>query len=126
MKHLKRLKKRPLALPFFCMADKRKRVHSDTCRYAREHGLGFLEAVIPYASQVEQMTVRREPLPAFAPRCPASAAYARLWNEIGERLEGGERGSILERRGVRRELLDIARGRMGLGGSDSSAIGNRE
>ena len=41
---------------------------------------------IPAASAVEQMAVRRAPLMEFAPRSPAAAAFAQLWQEASELL----------------------------------------
>ena len=38
--------------------------------------------VIPAASAVEQMAVRRAPLMVFAPRSPAAVAFGQLWDEL--------------------------------------------
>jgi len=67
-------------LPVFSMVDRRRALHC-----------AALEAdpawpVIPMASAVEQMTVRRLPLGAFAPRSPAGEAFASLWTGVERKL----------------------------------------
>ena len=41
---------------------------------------------MPYWSEIEKMTVRRAPLPSYAPQSPAAKVYAELWGEIETRL----------------------------------------
>jgi hypothetical protein len=41
---------------------------------------------IPQASAVEQMSLRRAPLAAFAPHHVAAAAFQRLWAAVERRL----------------------------------------
>jgi cellulose biosynthesis protein BcsQ len=72
---------------FFSMVDRRKTLHRRACDWSAEHRGVFLDAQIPCASIVEQITARRMPLPEFARRDPASAAFARLWSEVHARLE---------------------------------------
>jgi len=72
---------------FFSMVDRRKTLHRRACEWSAEHRGNFLEAHIPYASVVEQTSVRRMPLPEFAERDPASRAFAHLWSELGAWLE---------------------------------------
>ncbi len=72
--------------PFFCMVDRRKSLHRETCNSA-ESPWPMLETRIPYASQVEQMGLHRRPLPLYAPRSAASVAYRSLWKEVRTRLE---------------------------------------
>jgi hypothetical protein len=48
-----------------------------------------LATEIPYWSDIERMTVRRAPLPAFAPASPAARLYASLWREIAVRIGAG-------------------------------------
>ena len=76
----------PLAA-FFSMVDRRKTVHRRACEWSTDHRGHFLDAQIPSASVVEQMTVRRMPLPEFAELDPASTAFADLWSEVRTRLE---------------------------------------
>jgi cellulose biosynthesis protein BcsQ len=73
-------------LPFFSMVDRRKSLHEAVVASARTHRPGILETEIPYRSEIERMTVRRAPLPAFAPASPAARLYAQLWQEIARRI----------------------------------------
>jgi chromosome partitioning protein len=75
--------------PFFSMVDLRKTLHRRACEWSAKHAGNFLEAQIPCASIVEQISVRRMPLPAFAVRDPASIAFVDLWSEIRAQLESG-------------------------------------
>jgi hypothetical protein len=40
------------------------------------------DTVIPSMALIEQMAVRRAPLPAFAPRSSAAKCYEQLWAEV--------------------------------------------
>jgi chromosome partitioning protein len=73
-------------LPFFSMVDCRKSLHEEVMADARARFPMILSSEIPYWSEIERMTVRRAPLPAFAPRSQAAQVYAALWKEIGARL----------------------------------------
>jgi cellulose biosynthesis protein BcsQ len=73
-------------LPFFSMVDRRKSLHEEVMADARARFPMILASEIPYWSEIERMTVRRAPLPAFAPRSPAAQVYAALWQEINARL----------------------------------------
>lgn len=114
MKHLKHRRRAehgaaPLALPFFCMVDRRKTIHRRTCQWTQEQRLGFLATEIPYSSVVEQMGVRRAPVGAFAPSSPAARAYEALAAEFTERVREGRRAHSPSRkavRGVLRALID--------------------
>ncbi len=66
---------------FFSMVDGRRRLHRDTCA-AASGDPSVLRTRIPYASDVEQMSVRREALVAFRGRSPASRAFEALWAEV--------------------------------------------
>ena len=88
-RHLKRRGPGALGLAcFFSMADSRKRLHKETITEHLGRHPALLRTVIPYASDVELMSVRRAPLPSYAPRNPASRAYGRLWQELEPRLPG--------------------------------------
>jgi cellulose biosynthesis protein BcsQ len=89
-KHLRREGIDVAVWPFFCMVDRRKALHRQVCAGADETPFRFFEARIPYASVVEQMSVRRAPLAAFAGASEAARAYAGLWSEITSRLAGQE------------------------------------
>jgi len=71
---------------FFGMVDRRKLLHRRACEWATLHRDLFLSTQIPFASIVEQMSVRRAPLGVFAPREAATLAFAHLWLEVQERM----------------------------------------
>src|SRR5262249_49635364 len=72
---------------FFSMVDRRKALHRRACEWSWAHRDIFLTGQIPYASVVEQMRVKRMPLPVFAPRDPATSAFAAIWLELETRLQ---------------------------------------
>jgi cellulose biosynthesis protein BcsQ len=74
--------KPPDVLPFFSMADRRKRLHRDVM----EALPGAAETAIPNASAVERMGLDRAPLVVLSPGAPAARAYAALWAEVAARL----------------------------------------
>lgn len=77
----------PLVLAaFFSMVDRRKTLHRRACEWSRDHPEIFLTGQIPYASIVEQMGVRRMPLPVFAARDLTTAAFQQIWTELQTRL----------------------------------------
>ena len=69
-------------LPFFSMVDRRKSLHHDIIAKAREQFPTLLVTEVPYSSEIERMTLRRAPIPAFAPRSPAAQIYSALWAEL--------------------------------------------
>jgi chromosome partitioning protein len=71
---------------FFSMVDRRKALHRRVCDWPASRPHGFLSGQVPYASAVEQMTVQRKPLAIFAPRDPATSAFAGIWAELQTRL----------------------------------------
>ena len=81
-------RRRVRLLPFFCMVDRRKRLHREVCEMASLGSIPFLETAIPYASVVEQMGLRRAPVCHFAPSSPAAQAYLELWREVTGRTVG--------------------------------------
>lgn len=78
--HLAFLELAPRLVPFFCMVDRRKSLHRQVVLEAADKTA--LATWIPYASEVEQMGLRRQPLALFAGRSPAARAYDELWREI--------------------------------------------
>jgi hypothetical protein len=77
----------PAALAaFFSMVDRRKSLHRRASEWSADHPELFLTAQVPYASIVEQMTIRRMPLAAFAPKDAATSAFARVWDELQAQL----------------------------------------
>ncbi len=72
-------------LPFFSMTDRRKKLHREIEGSLPRENASLLAASVPYASEVEKMGLRREPLVRFSPRSRAAEAYAALWEEIVRR-----------------------------------------
>lgn len=71
--------KSPAVLAFFSLVDRRKTLHRTTVEslpHERDEVSGIC---VPAASAVEQMSVRREAVVAFAPTSPAAQAYEELW-----------------------------------------------
>ncbi len=87
----------PRMLAFFSMVDGRKRLHREVMETMRGDHADLLRTVIPAASDIERMGIHRSPVTEFAPRGRAAAAYAALWTEILERLDGGGPGSAAMR-----------------------------
>lgn len=83
---LKKMGAQPLVLPFFSMVDRRKSLHRDAVEHRLMEPFPFLLNYVPYSSFVEQMGVRREPLPAFLPGSSAAGAFSTLWAEIKTHL----------------------------------------
>jgi cellulose biosynthesis protein BcsQ len=63
------------------MIDRRKRLHTQIAAELPADRGDFAAAVIPAASVIEQMSVHRAPLTAFAPRTQAARQYRDLWCE---------------------------------------------
>ncbi len=75
-------------LPFFSMVDRRKILHRDMVEDPPKTKSGFLMIDIPYASEVEQMGMRRAPLTSYAHSSPVAGAYQSLWDELKSRMNG--------------------------------------
>jgi chromosome partitioning protein len=73
-------------LPFFSMVDRRKSLHQEVIEKTRAEFPEILTTEIPYWSEIERMTERRAPLPAYSTHGPAAQAYTALWNEIQAKL----------------------------------------
>src|SRR5580692_9150954 len=69
-------------LPFFSMVDRRKSLHHEVIAQTREQFPTVLATEVPYLSEIERMSVRRAPIPAYSPRSPAAQIYSALWAEI--------------------------------------------
>jgi chromosome partitioning protein len=72
---------RPQVLAFFSMIDRRKRLHTQIAQDLPAERADFAAAAIPALSVIEQMSVHRAPVSAFAPRSQAARQYAALWQE---------------------------------------------
>jgi len=73
-------------LPFFSMADRRKKMHRDIMMTLTEEHPELLASVIPYASDIERMGLERKPLGGFIKRSRSIDAYRGLWMEIESAL----------------------------------------
>jgi chromosome partitioning protein len=73
-------------LPFFTMVDRRKALHLEMLASLPARYPGLLRTTVPYASDVERMSVERRPLGEFAQNGAADLAYRALWDEICGRL----------------------------------------
>ncbi len=73
---------RPEVVAFFSMADRRKRLHREVIDAIPRDRAGVAQTVVPSLSIIEQMAVRRAPVPAFAPSSRAARCYEALWAEV--------------------------------------------
>jgi chromosome partitioning protein len=85
-----------MLLPFFSMVDRRKSLHHDVMASTREQFPAMLATEVPYWSEIERMSLRRAPLPAFAPNSAGAQIYAALWAEVTARL--GEPSTLVARK----------------------------
>ena len=69
-------------LPFFSMVDRRKGLHRQIVETLPERHPQILRTQIPYASEVEQMGIHRQPLGAYSSNSRALRAFSDLWAEI--------------------------------------------
>jgi len=69
-------------LPFFSMVDRRRSLHVEVIATTRARFPMTLSTEIPYWSEIERMSARRQPLPAYAPRSRAARIYRALWAEL--------------------------------------------
>jgi cellulose biosynthesis protein BcsQ len=75
----------PQILAFFSMLDRRKKLHAEIVRDLPAQRDDVATAAIPSLSLIEQMSVHRAPVTAFAPRTAAARQYRELWHEARER-----------------------------------------
>jgi len=74
-------------IPFFSMVQRQKKLHTDTMdQLTNRYKKTFLEASIPFSTDVEKMGIHRAPVTTFARSRPAAKAYRSLWNELQARL----------------------------------------
>jgi chromosome partitioning protein len=72
----------PAVLAFLSMVDRRRGLHRQLAEAIPQERPELAQAVVPVATAVEQMSVRRAPLVAWSPSSPASRAFAQLWQEV--------------------------------------------
>jgi len=75
-----------LVLPFFSMVDRRRSLQHEIIAAARVEFPALLATEVPYWSEIERMTLRRAPIPAYAPSSAAAAIYQALWAEVAGRM----------------------------------------
>ncbi len=73
-------------LPFFSMVDRRKGLHWEIIASTRELFPSLLATEVPYASEIERMSVRCKPIPSYAPQSLSGQIYASLWAEIAAQV----------------------------------------
>jgi len=69
-------------IPFFSMADRRKKMHREIIETLVEKHPDILQTAIPYASDIERMGWERMPLGAYMTKGRSTQAYQELWQEI--------------------------------------------
>lgn len=83
--HLARKGGKVPLMPVHSMVDRRRKLHAEAVAAQPDW------PVIPMASIVESMSVRRAAVGSFAPRSPGAQAFAGLWQAIERRLSGKKR-----------------------------------
>jgi cellulose biosynthesis protein BcsQ len=78
-------------LPFFSMADRRRRLHREMMAQAARDLPELLNTCIWYSAVVERMGRLRAPLQDCVPGHEISAAFNALWREVEERIEPANR-----------------------------------
>jgi cellulose biosynthesis protein BcsQ len=73
-------------IPFFSMADKRKKMHREIIESLAESHPDILQTAVPYASDIERMGLERMPLGAYIKRGRSHDAYQALWLELFGRI----------------------------------------
>jgi chromosome partitioning protein len=73
-------------LPFFSMVDRRRALHGELVARTRAQFPQLLATEVPYRSEIERMSERCEPLPAFAPKSEAAMTFTALWAEMEARM----------------------------------------
>jgi chromosome partitioning protein len=88
---LRHLKHKPMLklnmIPFFSMVDRRKKLHRQIVAELPKRYPDISPHMIPYASQVELMGVRRAPLFTYAATTPAAKAYIGLWQAVKQSIK---------------------------------------
>jgi chromosome partitioning protein len=73
-------------IPFFSMADRRKKMHRDIMDHLLQQHPEILATAIPYASDIERMGLARMPLGGYISKSRSTQAYDELWQEIMARI----------------------------------------
>jgi cellulose biosynthesis protein BcsQ len=75
-------------IPFFSMADRRKKLHKDIMENLIKSHPEILLTAIPYASDIERMGLERQPLGGYMNKSKSMDAYHELWQEVMMRVDG--------------------------------------
>jgi len=73
--------KKSKIIPFFSMVQSQKNLHKMTME-TMSGKYAFLNSVIPYSADVENMGEHKAPIDVFAKLKPANFAYIKLWTEL--------------------------------------------
>jgi chromosome partitioning protein len=76
--------RRPQLLAFFSMVDRRKKLHREIVEELSMKRDDVARTLIPSAAVIENMSVERAPVTAFAPSSTIARAYKSLWAEVSE------------------------------------------
>jgi len=76
--------RRPEVLAFFSMVDRRKKLHREIVEELSMKREGIARTAIGSAALIENMSVQRAPVTAFAPSSTIAKAYKALWAEVSE------------------------------------------
>ncbi|MDB6179311.1 AAA family ATPase [Paracoccus sp. Z330] len=75
-------------VPFFSMVQRQKTLHGETMARMREtYGKRFLDAFIPFTTDIERMGAHRAPVATYAARKTGGRAYDAFWQELSSRLK---------------------------------------
>ena len=74
-------------IPFFSMADRRKKLHKDIMENLIKNHPEILLTAIPYASDIERMGLERQPLGGYMNKSKSMDAYHELWQEVMMRVD---------------------------------------
>lgn len=70
-------------IPFFSMVQQQKTLHVETMeRMRKSYKKIFLEASVPFSTDIEKMGIHRAPVMTFAKNSPAAKAYEAVWQAL--------------------------------------------
>ncbi|WP_110687573.1 ParA family protein [Salinicola aestuarinus] len=75
-------RQRQRVAPFFNLVDRRRKLHREWLETPPAAIAPAMQSWIPYASDVERMSLECRPLADLAPRSRATLAYRQLWQEL--------------------------------------------
>ncbi len=78
--------KKSKIVPFFSMVQSQKNLHKLTMEVMSSK-YAFLNSIIPYSADVENMGEHKAPIDVFAKLKPANFAYIKLWTEVAAKVK---------------------------------------